>query len=88
MMDFSSQELFDFLVSEVAANFRGWDFSYLQGRADEELLPWSYVSQCLMRARKAQSVLDIDTGGGELFARFAPFRGQAFATESYPPNIP
>lgn len=88
MVEFSSQELFDFLISEAEANFRGWDFSYLAGREDEELLPWSYVSQCLLRVRKARSVLDMDTGGGELFARFAPFPDQTFATEAYPPNIP
>ena len=30
----------------------------------------------------------MDTGGGELFSRFAPFPSVAYATEAYAPNIP
>ena len=87
MLDFSPEELFAFLLQEVDANFNGWDCSYLEGREDQAPLPWSYVSTCLLRVRKAQSVLDMETGGGELFSRFAPFQGRAWATEAYPPNI-
>ncbi len=36
----------------------------------------------------AQSMLDLDTGGGELFSSFTPFPPHTWATESYPPNIP
>jgi SAM-dependent methyltransferase len=38
--------------------------------------------------RKARAVLDMDTGGGEMFSRFAPFPAVAYATEAYAPNVP
>jgi len=86
-IEFTSEELFDFLVSEAEAHFSGWDFSYIDGREDQAPLRWSYVSECLLRVRKSTAVLDMDTGGGELFSRFAPFPEIAYATEAHPPNI-
>lgn len=87
-LDFTSAELFDFLLREAEAHFSGWDFSYLEGRESQAPLRWSYVSEALLRVRKSTAVLDMDTGGGELFSRFAPFPAVAYATEAYPPNIP
>jgi hypothetical protein len=86
-IDFTSDELFDFLLQEAETHFSGWDFSYLEGRESEAPLRWSYVSEALLRVRKASAVLDMDTGGGELFSRFAPFPGVAYATEAHPPNV-
>ncbi len=86
--DYSSDELFEFLLAEADAHFSGWDFSYLSGREAQAPLRWSYVSEAMLRVRKASAALDMDTGGGELFARFAPFPPVAFATEAYPPNVP
>jgi SAM-dependent methyltransferase len=37
--------------------------------------------------RNSKAVLDMDTGGGELFSYFAPFPTVAYATEAYAPNI-
>jgi SAM-dependent methyltransferase len=86
--NYTSDELFDFLISEAEAHFSGWDFSYIAGREAEVPLRWSYISEVLLRARKSQALLDMDTGGGELFSRFAPFPMQTYATEAYPPNVP
>ncbi len=86
--NFSSDELFDFLIADAEAQFSGWDFSYIAEREVPSPLRWSYVSECLLRVRKATAILDMDTGGGEMFSRFAPFPEIAFATEAYPPNIP
>ena len=88
MTHFSSDELFDFLCAEAEAHFSGWDFSYIEGREAQAPLGWSYISEALLRVRKSQAVLDMDTGGGEIFARFAPFPAVAYATEAYVPNIP
>jgi SAM-dependent methyltransferase len=88
MPHFTSDELFDFLISEAEAHFSGWDFSYILDREDQAPLRWSYVSEALLRVRKAQAVLDMDTGGGEMFSRLAPFPSIAVATEAYAPNIP
>jgi SAM-dependent methyltransferase len=88
MMDFSSEELFEFLIAEAEAHFSGWDFSYIAERESQAPLRWSYVSEALLRVRKSRAVLDMDTGGGEMFSYFAPFPPVAYATEAYAPNIP
>lgn len=88
MIDFSSDELFEFLIAEVEAHFSGWDFSYIADRESQAPLRWSYVSEVLLRVRKSRAVLDMDTGGGEMYSYFAPFPSVAYATEAYAPNIP
>lgn len=87
MTYFTSDELFEFLVSEAEAHFSGWDFSYIEGREAQAPLRWSYISEALLRVRKSGAVLDMDTGGGEIFSRLAPFPDVAYATEAYAPNI-
>ena len=88
MTNFTSEELFDFLIAEAEAHFSGWDFSYIAERESQAPLRWSYVSEALLRVRKSKAVLDMDTGGGELFSYFAPYPPVVFATEAYAPNIP
>jgi SAM-dependent methyltransferase len=88
MAHFTSDELFDFLISEAEAHFSGWDFSYIEDREAQAPLRWSYISEALLRVRKSRAVLDMDTGGGEVFSRFAPFPKVACATEAYAPNVP
>ena len=85
---FTSEELFEFLIKEAEAHFSGWNFSYIADREHPAPLRWSYVSEALLRVSKSKAVLDMDTGGGELFSRFAPFPSVAYATEAYAPNIP
>jgi SAM-dependent methyltransferase len=84
------QELFDFLITQTKQPFSGWDFSYITatGRMAEAMLPWSYASKLLPGLRKAQSLLDMGTGGGEFLSRLQPFPPLTCATEGYPPNIP
>jgi len=84
----SSVELFDLLIKEAEAHFSGWDFSYIEGREAQSPLRWSYISEALLRVRKSTALLDMDTGGGELFSRFAPYPPVTCATEAYLPNIP
>ncbi len=68
--------------------FKGWDFSYLKGRLIEENPPWNYEKKAKLLVRKSSSVLDMETGGGEIFSKFAPFPKNAKAYEGYAPNIP
>jgi SAM-dependent methyltransferase len=81
--------LFAVLQSEYDHPFQGWDFSYItsSGRMQEGLLPWNYASIVLNAARKASSLLDIGTGGGELLSLLLPLPSKAYATESYAPNV-
>jgi SAM-dependent methyltransferase len=70
----------------------GWDFSWFDGRATEERPAWGYARMVTERLQRAQAVLDIQTGGGEVLAaalRAAGAGGPAVvaATESWPPNV-
>ncbi len=71
---------------EEQAMFSGWDFSHLKNRMTEEKLPWNYNLLAKRLIRKSTSVLDMGTGGGEIFASFAPFPIHTVATEGYEPN--
>jgi hypothetical protein len=79
---------FDELVSEAAtAPFRGWDFSWLAGRAEEVQPPWDYLAEARLLLADSSATLDIDTGGGEVLARLFPLSGLSVATEGYVSNI-
>lgn len=83
---------FEALVAEGAAvPTEGWDFSWFEGRASEERPSWGYAVSAGERLAGAETVLDIQTGGGEVFdfalATAAPARPVlAAATEGWPPN--
>jgi SAM-dependent methyltransferase len=69
----------------------GWNFSWLDGRAIEERPSWGYARMMISRVASAQSVLDIQTGGGEVFAEVLAQVDEPpshlAATESWPPNV-
>ncbi|MDD6175256.1 MAG: hypothetical protein PUC59_05815 [Firmicutes bacterium] len=49
---------------EAAAQIKGWDFSHIHGRYDEERdLPWDYRAVVQSRLRPCSRLLDVDTGG-------------------------
>lgn len=73
---------------EEAEPFRGWDFSHLRGRWDEEHPPWSYEDLARDLLRAARAAVDLGTGGGERLSRLADaFPTRMFATEAFPPNV-
>ncbi|MER7280020.1 methyltransferase domain-containing protein [Dactylosporangium sp. NPDC000244] len=84
----------DNLLDEAeAAPVDGWDFAWFDGRATEERPPWGYARRLGERLRTATAALDVQTGGGEVFAgalgaAFAAGAGPATvaATESWAPN--
>lgn len=84
-----NSELFDLLMAEANHPFSGWDFSHITatGRMAEAPLAWSYASKLLLPLRKAQSLLDMGTGGGELLSRLQPLPPLTCATEGYAPNV-
>jgi len=68
--------------------FTGWDFSYLEGRIQEESLPWSYAARATELMPRATSVVDLDTGGGErLLDLYEHWPPRVVATEGYSPNF-
>lgn len=83
---------FERLVAEGAsATFRGWGFSWFEGRATEERPSWGYTTLVLPRIAAASAVLDVQTGGGEVLAEVlgrSPVRPPVVAaTEGFPPNV-
>ncbi|MFX0075940.1 MAG: class I SAM-dependent methyltransferase [Candidatus Hermodarchaeota archaeon] len=83
----NKEELFKFLVSEAKHPFSGWDFSHLNDRVVNGPLTWSYRSKILPIIRKADSLLDMGTGGGEFLASLMPLPSHTCATEGYEPNV-
>jgi SAM-dependent methyltransferase len=83
---------FEELLAEGAAvPVEGWDFSWFEGRATEERAPWGYSRLLGGRLAQARASLDLQTGGGEVYAfalRRATRRPDVVAaTESWPPNL-
>ncbi|MEK6874435.1 MAG: class I SAM-dependent methyltransferase, partial [Nanoarchaeota archaeon] len=70
--------------------FQGWDFSYLKGRYKEGKPNWNYTSIAKRIINKSNFVLDMATGGGEIFlevlSSYIPKK--AVAIEGYKPNVP
>lgn len=74
--------------AEERQPFTGWDFSYLNGRMQSELPPWSYEARAAELMDTADSALDLETGGGErLLGLREHWPISLTATESYPPNV-
>jgi SAM-dependent methyltransferase len=74
--------------ADQARQMQGWDFAY-----DPAPLglspPWDYLGRAGELLPPGGTVLDMGTGGGELFAELtAGYSGRAVATEAWPPNVP
>lgn len=81
---------FDVLVSDAfaaAAAMTGWDFGYLRDRTSGEELSWSYDELARVAVARSTSVLDLDTGGGELLASLQPPPQHTVAVEGWEPNL-
>ncbi len=76
------------LEEEAQAHIRGWDFSHLRGRFEEERdLPWSYRALVREYLREDTALLDYDTGGGEFLLSLGRPASKTAATEGYAPNV-
>src|SRR5574344_1124644 len=81
-------KLYEYLESEYNSKFSGWDFSYVKGKMQEDILPWNYKEIVKKNLSNKKSLLDIDTGGGEFLYSIDNLPKNTFATEGYEPNIP
>ena len=72
------------MEEERAAHIRGWDFSHIRGRYEEEAdLPWNYGALVRTHLKNTMDILDYDTGGGEfLLSLHHPYEKTA-ATEGF-----
>lgn len=81
-------EPYDELIRQaVIADFSGWDFSWLEGRAVSADLSWSYFDLARAAVSTASCPLDLDIGGGELLASLQPLPEVTVATEGWEPNL-
>jgi len=80
--------LFEYLTKEYNALFSGWDFSYIDGRRIDDKLPWEYKNIVENNLVGKNSLLDMDTGGGEFLSSLSNLPKNVYATEGYEPNIP
>lgn len=79
-------ELIEYLKQEEAKGISGWDFSYLDGRWEDEELPWDYRKIVLGYLKPEFMLLDIGTGGGEMLLTLNHPYVNTFVTEGYKPN--
>lgn len=82
----NKNELLKFLQAEESKSITGWDFSYLDGRWDEESLPWDYKKIILEYLKPDHQLLDIGTGGGEFLLSLNHPYCNTTITEGYLPN--
>lgn len=81
------EKLKDIWIKEEQYSFKGWDFSHIDNRMEEEDLPWNYKNMVLKYMNKDKVMLDMGTGGGEFLLSLKPTAGKIYATEAYQPNI-
>lgn len=72
---------------EENRDFKGWDFSYLEGRWEEEKLPWDYKKLIYKYLNKNDKLLDMGTGGGELLLSLQHPHINTSVTEAWEPNL-
>jgi SAM-dependent methyltransferase len=79
---------FEELIAEArAAPIEGWDFSWLAGRATEERPSWRYSKIVAERINSASTMLDLQSGGGEMLTNLPHLPRLLVGTESYGPNV-
>src|SRR2546421_5614421 len=78
----------DLIDEAVRQPTKGWDFSWLGERMKTTPVPWDFTALASERARAAQSMLDMGTGGGEWLADLPERAPHTVATEAWAPNVP
>ena len=73
---------------EDIAHIKGWDFSHIHGRyEEEETLPWDYENIIRRYLTEDKVILDYDTGGGEFLLSLKHPYNKIAATEGFEPNV-
>ena len=66
-------------MASTVDEIRGWDFSRVRARRDPT--PWDYSEVVKRYLRPSDHVLDIATGGGEVFLALAPHFGSGLGVD-------
>ncbi len=67
--------------------FSGWDFTFVSATTKTEPLPWDYRKKVQKAIAGKETLLDMDTGGGEFLISIPELPAQTFVTESWSPNV-
>ena len=85
----NNKAVFDKLIQEAwEHDFSGWDFVFLPRSMLQAEPSWNYRERVLEKFPAADSLLDLDTGGGEFLSSLQPLPRRTVVTEAYPPNVP
>ena len=72
-------------IADSVGTLEGWDFSRV--RAGRDPILWNYVDVVNQYLQPTDQVLDIGTGGGEIFLSLAPHFGQGVGIDHNPMMI-
>jgi SAM-dependent methyltransferase len=72
-------------IVEGVGKIEGWDFSRVRDGRDP--VPWNYVDVVQQYLKPTDRVLDIGTGGGEIFLSLAPYFGEGVGIDENPAMI-
>jgi ubiquinone/menaquinone biosynthesis C-methylase UbiE len=72
-------------IVEAVGKLEGWDFSRV--RAGQDPVLWKYVDVVRQYLKPTDRVLDIGTGGGEIFFSLAPYFGEGVGIDQDPTMI-
>ena len=71
---------------EKNAKMIGWDFSFLSDKVTQEEIPWDYKTIIKYYLKNEDTLLDMETGGGEFLLSLRHPYENTYAIEGYPPN--
>jgi SAM-dependent methyltransferase len=83
-MNYSLKKLWK---SDEEMSFKGWDFSYLNNRWEDEELPWNYKYIINNYLKPNYKLLDMGTGGGEFLLSLNHPYNNTCVTEAWEPNV-
>ncbi|MEK4486000.1 class I SAM-dependent methyltransferase [Psychrobacillus sp. FSL H8-0484] len=72
---------------EEKEGFKGWDFTRLDGRWEDEKIPWDYKEWVMKHLKPDHKLLDMGTGGGEFLLTLGHPYENTFVTEAWEPNV-
>ncbi len=75
------------LEAERTAAITGWDFSFIDGKYEQEELPWDYREEVMQHLKADSCLLDMDTGDGEFLLSLNHPPQLCSVTEAYAPNV-
>lgn len=77
----------NWIEEEKIAHIKGWDFSHIRDRYQEEDLLWNFKSVIEKYLDESMQLLDMETGGGEFLLSLNHPHQNTSAIEGYKPNV-